>query len=363
MKTIDTASILSQFKITGSVKEVKPLGQGLINDTYRVITEADSDPDYVLQRINNAVFQDVKLLQHNIEVVTAHIRNKLEAIHADDIDRRVLTFVHTHDGKTYYRDKDGRYWRVMVFIADSVTHQAVTPHSAYDAGKAFGHFEQMLVDVPERLGETIPDFHNMELRLRQLREAVAADAGGRLHEVSDLVRLIVCDAQEMCQAEHLYREGRLPKRICHCDTKVNNMLFDHDGRVLCVIDLDTVMPSFIFSDYGDFLRTGANMTTEDDADLTHVGFNMEIFKTFTTGYLESTREFLTPIEVEHLPFAVALFPFMQCVRFLTDYINGDTYYKTNYPSHNLDRARNQWTLYRAVCDQKTAMNDFIRTVL
>ena len=141
------------------------------------------------------------------------------------------------------------------------------------------------------------------------------------------------------------------------------MLFDHEGRVLCVIDLDTVMPSFIFSDYGDFLRTGANMTTEDDADLTHVGFNMEIFKTFTTGYLESTREFLTPIEVEHLPFAVALFPFMQCVRFLTDYINGDTYYKTNYPSHNLDRARNQWTLYRAVCDQKTAMNDFIRTVL
>ena len=161
MKAIDTASILSQFKITGSVKEVKPLGQGLINDTYRVTTEADSDPDYVLQRINNAVFQDVELLQHNIEVVTAHIRNKLEAIHADDIDRRVLTFVHTHDGKTYYRDKDGRCWRVMVFIADSVTHQAVTPHSAYDAGKAFGHFEQMLVDVPERLGETIPDFHNM----------------------------------------------------------------------------------------------------------------------------------------------------------------------------------------------------------
>ena len=363
MKTIDTASILSQFKIKGSVKEVKPLGQGLINDTYRVITEADSDPDYVLQRINNAVFQDVELLQHNIEVVTAHIRNKLEAIHADDIDRRVLTFVHTHDGKPYYRDKDGRYWRVMVFIADSVTHQAVAPHSAYEAGKAFGHFEQMLVDVPERLGETIPDFHNMELRLRQLREAVAADAGGRLHEVSDLVGLIVCDAQEMCQAEHLYREGRLPKRICHCDTKVNNMLFDRQGQVLCVIDLDTVMPSFIFSDYGDFLRTGANFTAEDDPDLSRVGFNEEIFKAFTRGYLESAREFLTPIEEEHLPYAVALFPFMQCVRFLTDYINGDTYYKIKYPTHNLDRTRNQLALYRDVRCHDQMMAAFIQELM
>ena len=362
METIDTASILAQFEIKGLVKEVKPLGNGLINDTYRVITDGDA-PDYVLQRINNAIFQDVDLLQHNIEVVTAHIRHKLEASGTADIDRKVLQFVKAIDGKTYYCDEADRYWRVMVFITDSITHEAVTPESAYDCGKAFGNFEKMLVDVPEQLGETIPDFHNMELRMNQLREAVENDAVGRLAEVRNMVDELERDADEMCQAERLYREGSLPKRICHCDTKVNNMLFDQDGQVLCVIDLDTVMPSFIFSDYGDFLRTGANFTAEDDPDLSHVGFNEEIFKAFTTGYLESAREFLTPVEIELLPYAVALFPFMQCVRFLADYINGDTYYKIKYPTHNVDRARNQLALYHDVRHHDQMMAAFIQTLL
>jgi len=362
METIDTASILAQFEIKGLVKDVKPLGNGLINDTYLVVTNGDS-PDYVLQRINNAIFQDVDLLQHNIEVVTAHIRRKLEACNTDDVNRKVLQFVKARSGKTYYRDEADRYWRVMVFIPDTVTQEAVTPESARDCGKAFGNFEKMLVDVPEHLGETIPDFHNMELRMRQLREAVQNNSAGRLAEVRDMVDELERDADEMCQAERLYREGRLPKRICHCDTKVNNMLFDQQGQVLCVIDLDTVMPSFIFSDYGDFLRTGANFTAEDDPDLSHVGFNEGIFKAFTTGYLESAREFLTPIEIEHLPYAVALFPFMQCVRFLADYINGDTYYKTKYPTHNLDRARNQLALYRDVRRHDKAMATFIHSLL
>lgn len=363
MNIIDSKSILAQFELSGNVKEVKPLGNGLINDTYHVITEADSTPDYVLQRINNAIFQDVDLLQHNIEVVTAHIRRKLEADKTADIDRKVLRFVKTRDSKTYYRDEVGRYWRVMVYIPDSFTHEAVTPESAYDAGKAFGNFEKMLVDVPEPLGEPIPDFHNMELRMRQLREAVQNDVVGRLDQVRDLVEELERDANEMCRAERLYREGLLPKRICHCDTKVNNMLFDRNGQLLCVIDLDTVMPSFVFSDYGDFLRTGANFTTEDDPDFSHVGFNEAIFKSFTTGYLESTREFLTPVEVEHLPYAVALFPFMQCVRFLADYINGDTYYKIKYPTHNLDRARNQLALYRDVRRHDAMMTAFIQSLL
>ena len=178
METIDTASILAQFEINGTVKDVKPLGNGLINDTYHVVTDGDA-PDYVLQRINNAIFQDVDLLQHNIEVVTAHIRHKLEASGTTDIDRKVLQFVKARDGKTYYRDEADRYWRVMVYIPDTVTNEAVTPESAYDCGKAFGNFEKMLVDVPEPLGETIPDFHNMELRMSQLREAVANDAAGQ----------------------------------------------------------------------------------------------------------------------------------------------------------------------------------------
>ena len=362
METIDTTGILAQFEISGSVKEVMPLGNGLINDTYHVVTDGEA-PDYVLQRINNAIFQDVDLLQHNIEVVTAHIRSKLEACNTTDIDRSVLQFVKARDGKTYYCDEADRYWRVMVYIPDSVTREAVTPESAYDCGKAFGNFEKMLVDVPEQLGETIPDFHNMELRMSQLREAVKNDAAGRLVEVRDIVDELERDAEEMCQAERLYREGKLPKRICHCDTKVNNMLFDQNGQVLCVIDLDTVMPSFIFSDYGDFLRTGANFTAEDDPDLSRVGFNEEIFKAFTTGYLESARDFLTPIEIEMLPYAVALFPFMQCVRFLADYINGDTYYKIKYPIHNLDRARNQLTLYRDVRRHDQMMAAFIHTLL
>ena len=338
------------------------MGNGLINDTYHVIT-ADDAPDYVLQRINNAIFQDVDLLQHNIEVVTTHIRHKLEANGANDIDRKVLQFIKARDGKTYFRDEADRYWRVMVFIPNTVTREAVTPESAYDCGKAFGNFEKMLVDVPEQLGETIPNFHNMELRMNQLREAVANDAAGRLNEVRDIVEELERDADEMCQAERLYREGRLPKRICHCDTKVNNMLFDQSGQVLCVIDLDTVMPSFIFSDYGDFLRTGANFTAEDDPDVTKVGFNEAIFKAFTSGYLESALEFLSPIEIELLPYAVALFPFMQCVRFLADYLNGDTYYKTKNPTHNLDRTRNQLALYRDVRKHDAMMADFIQDLL
>ncbi len=163
----------------------------------------------------------------------------------------------------------------------------------------------------------------------------------------------------MCKAERLHREGKLPKRVCHCDTKVNNMLFDEDGRVLCVIDLDTVMPSFIFSDYGDFLRTGANTGDEDDKDLERVSFDMAVFRAFTEGYLSSARAFLKPVEIEHMPYAATLFPYMQCVRFLADYINGDTYYKIRYPEHNLVRTRAQFKLLQSVEEHLPEMKEFI----
>ena len=205
----------------------------------------------------------------------------------------------------------------------------------------------MLADIPDKLGETIPDFHNMELRARQLREAVAADAAGRMAdpEVRAIVDEVFKYEEEMCKAERMHREGILPKRICHCDTKVNNMLFDREGNILCVIDLDTVMPSFVFSDFGDFLRTAANTGAEDDPDLDNVNFNMEIFNAFAKGYISTAGEFLTPVERENLPFAATLFPYMQAVRFLADYINGDTYYKIKYPEHNLVRTRAQWKLF------------------
>ena len=221
----------------------------------------------------------------------------------------------------------------------------------------------MLADIPEKLGETIPDFHNMEFRIKQLHDAVAENAAGRMEKVQALVSEIEKDADEMCQAERLYREGKLPKRICHCDTKVSNMMFDKDGKVLCVIDLDTTMPSFVFSDFGDFLRSAANTSREDEPDLEKVRFNMEIFKAFAKGYIESAKSFLTPLEIEMLPFAVKLFPYMQAVRFLTDYINGDTYYQIQYADHNYVRTLAQYKLYQEAKKSEPEMKAYIASLL
>lgn len=358
----DLSSIVAKFKVQGTVEEIKPLGAGLINDTYKVNTKEADAPDYVLQRINHAIFQNVEMLQANIAAVTGHIRKKLTEAGETDIDRKVLSFLETGEGKTYWFDGDS-YWRVMVFIPRAQTYETVNPEYSNYAGEAFGNFQAMLADIPETLGETIPDFHNMEFRLKQLRDAVAANAAGRVAEVQYYLDEIEKRADEMCKAERLYREGKLPKRVCHCDTKVNNMMFDEDGKVLCVIDLDTVMPSFIFSDYGDFLRTGANTGDEDDKDLDRVNFNMEIFKAFTKGYLKGAKSFLTPIEIENLPYAAALFPYMQCVRFLADYINGDTYYKIKYPEHNLVRTKAQFKLLQSVEEHTPEMTAFINNCL
>ena len=354
----DLLSIVSHFQMQGTVREIKPLGSGLINDTYKVTTAEAGAQDYVLQRINHAIFQNVEMLQSNIEAVTRHIRKKLEEKREADVERKVLHFIPTAEGKTYWYDGEN-YWRIMTFIPRAKTYETVNPEYSYYAGAAFGNFQAMLADIPDTLGETIPDFHNMEFRLKQLRDAVAADAAGRVQEVQYFLDEIEKRADEMCKAERLYREGKLPKRVCHCDTKVNNMMFDEDGTVLCVIDLDTVMPSFIFSDYGDFLRSGANTGLEDDKNLDNVNFNMEIFQAFTKGYLESGKSFLLPIEIENLPYAAALFPYMQCVRFLADYINGDTSDNIQYPEHNLLRTTAQFNLLQSVEEHTPEMKKFI----
>ena len=359
----DFYDIVSQFKIEGKIKDILPIGNGLINETLRVSTIAADTPDYILQRINNNVFPDVNLLQHNIEAVTRHIRNKLKELGEEDVNRKCLHFIESVAGKTYYQDANGNYWRMSIFIPDSFTKEEVSPESAFCCGETFGNFEKILLDLDEPLGEVIPNFHNMEVRLRQLHEAVVADKMGRVASVRDILSEIERNADEMCLAEKLYRDKVLPKRICHCDTKVNNMLFDSDGKVLCVIDLDTVMPSFIFSDYGDFLRTGASYVAEDSDDYQAVGLNENIFCAFTEGYLSTASSFLTDIEISHLPYAVALFPFMQCVRFLADYINGDVYFKTKYAEHNYVRSRNQLHLYRDVRRHDQMMNEFIKKIL
>ena len=351
--------VVSHFATRGTVDAIKPLGNGLINDTYIVTTREQDAPDYVLQRINDSIFKDVDLLQHNIQTVTAHIRRQLELEGADDIDRRVLTFLTADNGKGYYRDAEGRYWRVSLFIPRAKTYETVNPEFSYHAGREFGRFEARLADIAGQLGETIPDFHNMELRRDQMRQALAEDRAGRADSVKEFVAEIENYMEEMCLGERLHREGKLQKRVCHCDTKVNNMMFDEDGKVLCVIDLDTVMPSLFVSDYGDFLRTAANTLAEDSPEYDRIDFRMDIFESFTRGYVESASTFLTPLEISLLPYAAELFPYMQCVRFLWDYLNGDHYWKCQYPEHNLVRALNQWHLFLQAKRHEQQMKDFI----
>ena len=324
-------NILDQFQLDEKVVSAEPFGNGHINDTLKVTNEK-GEIKYVLQRINHLIFTNVDMLQNNIHVVTTHIRKKLEEKGETDIDRKVLTFLPTKDGKKYYFDGDS-YWRVCLFIPRSKSYEEVTPELSYEAGKAFGDFQTMLSDIPEgTLGETIPD----------------------------LVEEIEKRAEAMCIQERLYREGQLKKRTNHCDTKVNNMMFDADSdKVLCVIDLDTVMPGFVLSDIGDFIRTGANTGAEDDENLDNVNVNMEIFKAYTRGYMEKAKAFLTPTEIKLLPYGGRLLTYMQTVRFLTDYINGDTYYKIHSPKHNLIRTKAQFKLLQSLEAHAEEMDQFM----
>lgn len=354
-------TLIGQFAVTGEVEEVVEWGEGMINNTYRVAIK-DSQTHYILQKINHQVFKDIDLLQNNILKITSHIRRKLAETGETDIDRKVLTLIPAKDEKLYYFDGES-YWRMMILIPGSKTLQSVTPVNAYMAGRAFGRFQSMLSDIPESLGETIPDFHNMEFRLKQFREAVNRNSAGRLQEVATLVAEIENRSADMCLCEQLHREGILPKRINHCDTKVNNILFDEDGNVLCVIDLDTTMPGFVVSDYGDFMRSAGNMAAEDEKDLSRVGFNMEIFRSYTKGYLEEATGFLSLLETELLPHGAKRITYMQVVRFLTDYLNGDCYYKVKYPVHNLIRAYAQFKLLQDIETKYESMMQFVNEVI
>ncbi|MDR1200697.1 MAG: aminoglycoside phosphotransferase family protein [Tannerellaceae bacterium] len=352
-------NILEQFELTDKAVSATPFGNGHINDTLKVTTDK-GETKYILQRINHHIFTNVDMLQNNIHRVTSHIRKKQEEKGESDINRKVLTFLPTKDGKFYYFDGDS-YWRVCLFIPRSKSYEEVTPELSYEAGKAFGNFQSMLADIPEgALGETIPNFHNMEFRLQQFHDAIKENAAGRLNEVTELVDEIEKRAKAMCIQEDLHREGKLKKRINHCDTKVNNVMFDEDGKVLCVIDLDTVMPGFVLSDIGDFIRTGANTGAEDDEDLTNVNVNMDIFQAYTRGYMETAQSFLTPLEISLLPYGGRLLTYMQTVRFLTDYINGDTYYKIHHPKHNLQRTKAQFKLLQSLETNMEKMDDFMK---
>lgn len=355
---IKLKEVVFQFIEQDDNVKIDPLGKGHINDSYKV---ESGNKEYVLQRINHNIFKNVHELQNNIYRVTSHIRAKLQAKGVSDVERRVLTLISTHDGALYYKDSNGDYWRVTLFIKDSKSYEEINSDLAYRAGMAFGDFQKMLEDIPgEPLFETIPNFHNMESRLEAFRESVNANRSGRLDEVADLVKEIEDRADEMCKAERLHREGKLPKRINHCDTKVNNVLFDADDHVLCVVDLDTVMPGYVLSDFGDFIRTGANTGAEDDKNLENVSVNLDIFEAYAKGYLKHAASFLTDIEIDNLAFGAKLLTYMQTVRFFTDYIDGDTYYKIAYPEHNLVRTKSQFKLLQSLEENFDKMRQIVR---
>ncbi|MDR0711172.1 MAG: aminoglycoside phosphotransferase family protein [Prevotellaceae bacterium] len=360
---LNLKDIVNEFAVEGKVEEVKPLGAGHINDSYIVRMQGNA-PGYVLQRINHHIFKDVDALQSNIKRVTDHIRKKLSEKNEPEVARKVLTLTPTTQGALYHRSPDGGYWRMMPYIANSKSVDEVSPKLSFFAGRAFGNFQSMLADLPAPpLVETIPNFHNIESRLATFREAVKHNLAGRLAKVEDIVAEIEKRADEMCKVEQLHRDGKLPKRINHCDTKVNNILFDGDtDEVLCVVDLDTVMPGFVVSDFGDFMRTGANHGKEDDENLDNVFFLMDIFEAYAKGYLETAKCFLTPLEVELLPFGAKLLTYMQTLRFLTDYLDGDTYYKIKHPEHNLQRTKAQLKLLLSMEENYPKMLEIIRSL-
>lgn len=356
-------NIVAQFSIEGAIGEIAPIGNGLINDTYVAKNSEAGKPDYILQRINHHIFKDVELLQQNIDRVTAHIRAKLIAAGDPDADRKVLHVIPARDAKLYYFDGEN-YWRLTAYVSGCVTHEQMdNDELARLTGVAFGNFQAQLSDIPTgTLGETIPNFHNIEFRLENFKAAIARDAQGRLKEAQWLVDELLKRSEEMCQAEVLHRAGELPKRVTHCDTKINNLLFDEAGQPLCVIDLDTTMPGFVLSDFGDFIRTGANTGLEDDENLDNVTVNMPVFRAFAKGYLESASSFLTPLEKKLLPFGGKLLTYMQTVRFLTDFLEGDTYYKIKHPMHNWQRSLAQFKLLQSIEAHEEEMNQYIATL-
>lgn len=357
-------NIIQQFEIKNEIGDIRPLKIGHINDSFIVDSKNLGGESYFLQKINHNIFKNVVGLQQNIQIATDHLRAKLVDTGATDINKKVLQLVPAKDGKLFYQDADGAYWRVYVNIQDTHSYNVITPELAYKAGQAFGNFQCMLADIPhDELIETIPNFHNMEFRLKQFRDAVKGNAADRLHEVTEMVAEIEKRAGEMCQCQEFYREGILPKRINHCDTKVNNMLFDTNDEPICIVDLDTVMPGFVMSDFGDFMRTAGNTGKEDDISLDNVTFNMKIFRAYTRGYLESAKNFLTLLEIELLPFGAKLMTYMQLTRFLADYLNGDTYYKITNPLHNLQRSKAQFKLLQSIEANYSEMQKFIADVI
>lgn len=348
-----------EFSLAGEVLAASPYGSGHINDTFKVDTPACR---YVLQRINHNVFRRPDELMANVERVCAHAYAKLESSGMADAGRRTLRLIPTKAGRGWLVDTAGNRWRCYHFIEGATGHDVVrSAEQAYAAAKAFGAFQSLLADLPGgRLHETIPDFHHTPARFARFQQALAKDAHGRAALAVPEIAFALARAHEVGLVVDALRDGSLPERVTHNDTKLNNVLLDDVTQEgVCVIDLDTVMPGSVLYDFGDLVRTSTSPAAEDEPDLSKVRMQLPMFEALVRGYLAAARGFLTPKEKALLPAAGKLITFEIGLRFLTDWLEGDAYFKIKRPTHNLDRARTQFKLVESIESQLPAMQALV----
>ena len=342
-----------EFEGCGEILSATPYGSGHINDTYRVVSQQGNDEGtFILQRINHNIFKDPVALMENIERVTLHMAGKING--HPDRDRRFLRLIPTHDGRPWLRDSEDNYWRAYNFIEQASSYDAVqSTGQAFEAGRAFGKFQQMLADLPQpRLHESIPDFHHTPKRFAALENAIGRDVANRAAFARPEIEFALAHRSLVSRL----LEANLPERVTHNDTKLNNVLIDDEtGEGICVIDLDTVMPGLAAYDFGDMVRTTTSPAKEDEQDLSKVRMDFPMFEALLRGYLEAAGNFLTKGEREALVLSGKLITFEIGVRFLTDHLSGDTYFKVHRPNHNLDRARTQFKLVESIEAQEDHM--------
>ncbi len=358
---MDIKDIAAQFAFDGQLLSVKEFGAGHINTTY--LASADSGRDYVIQRVNSYVFRDVDALMGNVFAVTEHLRRRIAA-EGGDADRETLRFIRTVDGGNYYQTNDNQYYRAYQFVKDSVCYnKADSPALFAESGAAFGKFQQRLTDFPAAtLAETIPHFHDTPWRfdneflpaLHRAKEEARRSCQGE-------IAWLLSQRKQLDGITKLLQRGDIPMRVTHNDTKLNNVLFDKDsGRCLAVIDLDTVMPGSALYDFGDAIRYGANPAAEDEQDLDKVYLNLDYFKAYAAGYLKEAGTALNDCEKDNLALSAWMMTAELALRFLTDYLNGNVYFKTAYSDHNLVRARAQIKLAQDIEKKLDTMQEMIQ---
>ena len=336
--------ILDVFLPKKEIISIEELTSGHINDTYLVKTE--DHQGFVVQKINSIVFKDVPGLVRNKAMVSEHLNKKMEGISTEERRRRVLTFVPASAGIYHYKDKQGDFWNVMVYIDKSQTFDIVKEASiAYEGGKLFGDFLNLTEDFnASELIEVIPQFHDMSFRFSQFEASLKVASAERMLLSKSLIDKVDELKKEMHILQELKETGEIRLRVTHNDTKISNALFDLQGKGLCVIDTDTIMPGIIHYDFGDAIRTICNTAAEDEKDLDKVNFNVSFYEAYRKGFLEKMSTSITDLERHYLPLGAKTMIFIMAIRFLTDFLNGDIYYKTNYAEHNLVRAKNQLKL-------------------